>query len=200
MKGLLKKINRGVILSSVVILGIVGYYVFLSIKTAPARKEMESLATDFFGTYAQCAIVPTEYIKDKQTEEGIKPLVNSIREKFKPYFSDDEALDSFMEFYRSNQIDSQTIEQNNLINSLSINFKKMTSLKIDFNKNTASSTTVADYDSQQVYYDITWNDNGEIASKQQHPSNYKYDQRYSIGFVKVDGKWLISSFSYYSLY
>jgi len=200
MKALLKKINRGVILSIIVILCIVGYYVVLGIKTAPVRKEMESLMTDFFGTYAQCAIVPKEYIKDNQTEEGIKPLLDSIHEKFEPYFSDEESLDNFMKIYSDEQIYNQAIYQNNLITSLSVNFKKFQSTKVDFQKNTASSTAVAAVDEKQVYYDLQWDENGKISSKQERSSNFKSDKSYSVTFTKINNKWLITSFDYYRVY
>jgi len=200
MKILLKKINRGVILSIIVILCIVGYYAFLSIKTAPARKEMESLMTDFCGTYAQCVIVPAEYIKDDQTVEGVQPLVDSIREKFKPYFSDDKALDSFIEFFRVNNIDSQTTGKNFLFTSVSMEFKKFPSFSVDFNKNTASAIATVGYDADETYYNFEFDENGEMTNKQGHNQHSDYDRSYSAQFSLNDDKWLISSFGYYNGY
>jgi len=200
MKILFKKINRGVILSIIVILCIVGYYVFLSIKTAPARKEMESLMTDFCETYAECVIVPAEYIKDYKTEEGVQPLVDSIREKFKPYFSDDEALDSFIEFFYSNNIESQTIGQNFIFTSVSMEFKKFSSLSVDFNKNTASAIATVGFDADETYYNFEFDDDGEMINKQGHNQHSDYDRSYSAQFAHNDDKWLISSFDYYRGY
>jgi len=200
MKILLKKINRGVILSIIVILCIVGYYVVLGIKTAPARKEMEALMTDFYSTYSQCAIVPTEYIVDGQTEEGIKPLSNSIREKFKEYFYNDESLDSFMTLFYNNVISEQAIRQMTLVKSISMDFKNLKSFDVDYDKKTANSLTYITVKTEKIYYDIQWNDDGTIKSKQEHNSNYSNVENYNVGFAQVNDKWLISSFSYYSGY
>ncbi|MDD4699913.1 MAG: hypothetical protein PHV07_06605, partial [Oscillospiraceae bacterium] len=164
------------------------------------RKGMEALMTDFYSTYSQCTIVPTEYIVDGQTEEGIKPLSNSIREKFKEYFYNDESLDSFMTLFYNNVISEQAIRQMTLVKSISMDFKNLKSFDVDFDKKTASALTYVTVKTEKIYYDIQWNDDGTIKSKQEHNSNYSNVENYNVGFAQVNDKWLISSFSYYSGY
>jgi len=199
MKSKLRKINRGVILSTILIICIVGLYAGIGIKAAPEKNLMNEKITGFFEVLNTAFIVPEEYLKDNVTEAEVNKLIFEIRASFKPYFSTETALDVFINGTVKNQIENQTIYHNTLIKSYSSDYKKITDIKIDYKKLTAKTTVTYHHKSERVYYDLVYNEDGSVSKSNSSTNNNGngWDLNMTVSMEKIDGNWFITAVSQY---
>lgn len=96
MKGI-KKINRGLILTVVVLLAVITYLVIISIKINKMEVEAKSFLETFLAADEKYKVIPDEYRDDY---EG---YLKKIEPEMRNYFADDGAY----EYYVENNIHSQ---------------------------------------------------------------------------------------------
>lgn len=195
MKSPLRKINRGLILSAAVILGIAIYYLGIFLQTAPEREPLRQTVSGFFQVLSESAVVPSEYLRDGITETEVAPLLRSIKEKFQPYFASQKDLDYFMDSYVKSTVYNQTVYPSQLIKEKSFTFKKNEGLKLDSEKNTATLTAAVKFANNMVYYDLRQNADGTVSKAGSSSSNYSWDTEVPVQLVKQNEKWLIVSVS-----
>ena len=195
MKSKFRKVNRGLILSLLVILGVVAYYVVLGIQAAPEKKLMHETLTGYFEELAPAYIVPEQYKTASVTKADVEKLAAETREKFKPYFADQKSLDVFMESTIVPVLESQTIYPSQEVAALRNDYQKIVEASIDQDKNTATVTAKVKHSREIKYYEVSYDADGSIHKRPAGSSNSAgYDWELDISFTmqKVEGKWLIT--------
>lgn len=198
MKSKFRKINRGLILSLLVVLGIVAYYAVLGIQAAPEKKLMNETLTGFFEQYAPAHIVPSEYKTLDVTKNDVKKLSDETEAKFKSYFADQKSLDIFMENEVDTMLEGQTIYPTQDVIKAVCNYKKILAADIDRKADKATVTALVEASSQMDYYNVEYNEDGSIAKKTPsggRSGGYSWETQCTFTMEKVEGKWLITGFS-----
>lgn len=200
MKSKFRKINRGLILSLLVILGIVAYYVVLGIKAAPEKRLMDETLTGFFQQLAPAYLVPDEYKGEDVSREDVEKLSAELEAKFAPYFADTDSLSQFMEDNIIPTLESQTIYPTEEVVKAVCDYEKITEADID--GDTAVVKARAETSSEIQYYNVSYLEDGTIVK---HPSgtsgggSYTWETTISFTMQKVDGAWLITGYAGYWL-
>lgn len=191
MKSFLKKINRGVILSLLIILGIACYYAVIAIKNAPHKEEMVMLLDDFYNDFEQVFIVPEEYLKEGITEEQVEPLYNDIKVRLRPYFADEEHLETFFTEQIKEQIFLQTVQPYNHVQFHTCEFVGIKSVKIDHKEHKATLYCTYMHESSMTYYDLEFTEGGVKRSNPHEYRSMPFKADCSFSLVQTDGKWKI---------
>lgn len=198
MKSKFRKVNRGLILSLLVVLGIVAYYAVLGVQAAPEKKLMNETLTGFFEQYAPAHIVPDEYKTLDVTKDQVKTLSDQTAKKFSPYFADQKSLDFFMENEIDSILESQTLYPSQDVIKAVCDYKKILSADIDRKDDKATVKALVQISSQAEYYNVEYNEDGTIAKKTPsggHSGGYSWETQCTFTMQKTDGKWLITGFS-----
>ncbi|MCI8360613.1 MAG: hypothetical protein HFE86_04670 [Clostridiales bacterium] len=200
MKSKFRKINRGLILSLLVVLGVVAYYVVLGIQAAPEKKLMNETLTGYFEELAPAHIVPEQYKTASVTKADVEKLAAETKEKFKPYFADQKSLDVFMENTIIPALESQTIYPSQEVVEARSDYQKIVEASIDRENNTATVTAKIKHGSEIKYYEVSYEADGSIHKRPAGSSNsggYDWETDVSFTMQKVEGKWLITGTSGY---
>ncbi|HHW45415.1 MAG TPA: hypothetical protein GXX17_00715 [Clostridiales bacterium] len=192
MKPFLKKINRGVILSLLIILGIACYYGVIAIKDAPHKKEIERLLEGFYSDFEGVFFVPEEYLREGITEEQVKPLYSDIKAKLRPYFASEEDLETFFSDQVKEQIYFQTVQPNNQIKTHTCKFEKLRTVRLNHKKGTASVEAVYSHDSSQTFYDIEYENGRVIRTNPREYSQGVFSANCAFSLIQTDSGWKIS--------
>ncbi len=200
MKSKFRKINRGLILSVLVVLGIVAYYVVLGIQTAPEKRLMNETFTGYFEVFAPSFLVPEEYKRPDVTEQDVEKLAGEIEEKFRPYFADDKSLSYFMDNTILPNLESQTIYPTQDVTKSVCEYQKLLEADIDKEKGTATARVRVKTSNNISYYEAIYHEDGTVTKKPSGSnSGYEWQQELTFSMQKLDGKWLITGFSGYWL-
>lgn len=197
MKSFIKKINRGVILSLLIILGIASYYAALAIRNAPHKKEMDTLLTDFYNQYEQIFLVPEQYCTGITTEDQVKPLYSDIKSKLRPFFASQEDLDAFFTQHVEHDIFAQTVRPGFRVNSHDCEFVDIKAVKIDFKKDTATVHGIFRHGSSTTTYDLVFEQGREVWTNPREDTYGPYIIECSFTLAKVDGEWKITAMQSY---
>ncbi len=82
------KINRGVIILSVVLAVVVAYCVFSSVFESIETAKVKDICENYLADFAKCAELPSS----NMSANGIKTLKNKARKTLGQYFTDDEEI------------------------------------------------------------------------------------------------------------
>ena len=202
MKSKFRKINRGLILSLLVILGVAAYYVALGIQAAPEKKLIDETLVGYFEQLAPSYIVPEEYKPPAVQKADVEKLAADIREKFRPYFADQKSLDYFMENTVLPSLESQTIYPTQEVVKAISDYQKLGEVNIDRQKETATVQARVKTGSEIRYYEVGFGEDGAITKKPAGSSSsggYEWETTVNFTMQKVEGKWLITGTSGYWL-
>ena len=188
MKPLLKKINRGVILSLLVILALVGYYVTIGIINRGVNEELSKLCQSYLSVKQELALLPEEYRGGKTPvpEEVMKQRQEERAQKLTPLFTSGskEAVDKTASLLESNMVSSTSLEISgvgrvdyfSVLEEASYRFKKV------MNSSIQQDTATAIFS-----YEINEKNNNDGYVHQ-----WKGVNQIKATFEKVDGKWLLT--------
>lgn len=201
MKSKFRKINRGLILSLLVILGVAAYYVGLGIQEAPEKKLMDQTLAGYFEQLAPAYVVPEEYKTTTVQKADVEKLAGEIREKFRPYFADQTSLDAFMENTILSSLESQTLYPTQEVVKAVSDYQKIAEVKIDRKKDTAAVTAKIKSASEIKYYEVSYDEDGVMHKRPSGSSSSGYEWETTVNFTmrKVEGEWLITGTSGYWL-
>lgn len=183
MKSLLRKINRGVILSVAVILGIAAYYGVIAIRNAPERRGIEEIAKAFGEIYEEGYTRPAslrdfvDYPKE-QTEKDAKELKAKLE---KIYVKDADGIQKWVSIFTTENEYKSTAYQ--YYETYEITYKRLYSLKITGDTATASAD-----------YRIEWT----VRSDPSAPSSWGspgHTGTASFKLEKTGGKWRATAIS-----
>ena len=200
MKSKFRKVNRGLILSILVVLGLAAYYVVLGIQAAPEKKGMDETLSGYFQVFAPSFLVPEEYKRPDVTEEDVEQLAEGIQEKFRPYFADQKSLSYFMENTILPQLRNQTIYPTQDVTQSVCDYQKLLDVDIDKETGTATARVRVKTSNNITYYEAIYHEDGRVTKKPSGSnSGYEWQQELTFSMQKADGKWLITGFSGYWL-
>ena len=88
----LAKINRGVILTAVVLLGVAAYLIGLGMMHSAARTDIEALCEEYVQTELRYHMLPEEYrgATPGMTEAELDGYIAQMKEELTPYYVDNE--------------------------------------------------------------------------------------------------------------
>jgi len=88
----LAKINRGLILTAVVIIGLAIYLISLNISQINATPEIKSICLDYIKTATSYTMLPEQYRKEKPdiTSSGLSSYIDKMTTDIKAFYPDNE--------------------------------------------------------------------------------------------------------------
>ena len=177
MKRFLKKINRGVILSLVVLVALAGYYMTVSALQKPMIDEMSQVLEQYIGIQQQTALLPEQYRKVplELPETLLEERQNQRIELLTPLFApgSDEVVKTHAELMEDNFASSDYFQ---LVEEASYQWKGIASSSIQEDE----ATVLATYTMRQ-----TVNSDG-------YTHQWSTTNQLQATFSQVNGKWLLT--------
>jgi len=194
MKNLWHKINRGVILSIVIILAIAVYYGAVAIRISPDKAFMGETLDGLFTEYEKTFLLDDQLVSANLTTEQAQLLLDDMVDSFKPYFATVEAAKAFVTDMVAYDFTEQIVTKSQRYTEYAINLSRISDLKVDYKEKTATLTAKTRKSYLYTYYEYVYDTAGNVTgtnSTEQSSDNESYS--YSVGMVKVGEKWLVSS-------
>ena len=94
MKNFLKKINRGILLSAVMLLGVIIYLISLSVVQAREKPLLEELCRQYVATEIAYSVLPEQY-RDKDTvmaDDELDAYLAQMKAAISPFYFDNEQI------------------------------------------------------------------------------------------------------------
>ena len=189
MKRFIKKINRGVILSLVLLICIGIYYIVIDAKTTKVIAELTPLTNDFLVDYSTYSVYSGD---DIIASEQLDDYVENLRPVFSKYFFSDGGCSEFLEQLKQILV-SQTYKKSVKVHISTNTFSKFDKMSIDFSKKTGETYLYVDYRKTSESLSVDFTTNNE---KYTNNGLTKYTKNCYMTFAKNDsGEWLIKSYT-----
>ncbi|MEG0770835.1 MAG: hypothetical protein RR436_02950 [Clostridia bacterium] len=180
------KINRGVILTAVILIGVIIYLVSLSVMQSGDKAPIEKVCKDYIASYNKYQLLPKVGNAEKpaMSQDELNVFFGELENELKPYFlgnTGDTVIKNMKENLK-NQAKGIDVVHKYEKEVISIN-------NITFNKATAvvnlTTHTTFDGPSHNLY-----KGDGSMPTKREEKSG---DTRDEIRLAKENGKWYITS-------
>lgn len=135
---ILSKINRGVILTVVVLVGVAGYLIGLEAMHSSARKEIQQICEKYVAAELQYYMLPQAYRTESPqiSEQELERYMTAMRDELKGFFVDNEQTYR----YKLKELEENLTAQSKGEGVVYEYKKEIVRYKIEFDGNTASVT------------------------------------------------------------
>ena len=188
---IVKKINRGVILTFFVILGVVIYLIAHDVNQKKQIPELKRISQEFVEQYTKQLVTPEKFLgKDVEiSNEDIKGYAENTKKLFDAYYPEPEKKDESIDIskaYLSNDFINVTADS--LIQNFNSNVKlkrkvlsfdkKITSFRTKFKDNSATATILVE-------------NKVEVMNADGKKDTLTSTSEDSVSFLKVNGQWKV---------
>lgn len=183
---ILSKINRGVILTVVILLGVAGYLIGLEAMHDSARKEIQQICEKYVAAELQYHMLPQAYRTEnpQMPAQELEHYMTAMREDIKGFFVDNEQTYR----YKLEELEEDLTAQSKGEGVVYQYTKEIIQYEIEFNANTASVTltSATTYDGPVDSYSYRSKTGG---SSRQTLTGEVTD---CLSFQRVDGEWKLT--------
>ncbi len=181
---LLKKLNRGFVLTLAVIIAVSAYLVYLNAARKSDRSEIEKLNSDFFAAYSRVMTLPDAVMaKEGLKEKDFDALAAENMKELKTYFADNELCGKYTQ------------------NALSDIYEKQYTAKKAVAECTVTVARInnynfnADFASADVSVNVIYSGPASIRGNIGETSSDRFSSSESMAFQKTDSGWKIFYFT-----
>ena len=183
---ILSKINRGVILTVVILLGVAGYLIGLEAMHGSARKEIQQICEKYVAAELQYYMLPEAYRVEKPQipEQELERYMTAMRDELKGFFVDNEQTYR----YKLKELEENLTAQSKGEGVVYEYKKEIVKYEIAFDGNTASVTltSATTYDGPVSSY--SYSSKTGVSSRQ----TLTGEVTDRLSFQRVDGEWKLT--------
>lgn len=180
----LSKMNRGVIFTVVVLLGVVAYLIGLEVTRSSARGEIQQICESYIAAELKYHMLPETYRAEKPevSQEELDSYLTAMRKELKEFYVDNEQTYR----YKLEELENDLIAQSQGEGVVYQFEKELVEYEIEFNGNTASVTLtcMTTYDGPVNSYK-----EGMGLSSRQTLTGETADR---FTFQQIDGEWKLT--------